>query len=215
MLHAGGCRPPEGGGGPVGRAGSRGARSSTRAQTASAERTRKDLPAAHPRVEDAAQAAWAPTPPVSTRSSLPGSYDPATDRVATPTAFDWTGPRLAPPSPPVARTATVTIDNDVEPALVAGNGKHGTAGSPARPSLLWFRRRHRSRDRPRRHALPRRLRRRGRGRLDIPVPAPDGRRAATRTGLQDVRRRRCCVSPSARDSASRSLRRPPRSSALP
>ncbi|MFN8168081.1 MAG: ROK family transcriptional regulator [Candidatus Nanopelagicales bacterium] len=157
-----------------------------------AERTRKDLPrgaAAVTRalVEDAARDAGIDAAGVDeVVVSLPGSYDPATDRVRYADRIpDWTVPGLAAAiAAGLPDGTTVTIDNDVNLALVAER-EHGTAGESGVASLLWL-----GAGIGLATDLGGTLYRGvsgGAGEVGyIPVPAPDGRRAATRTDFQDV-----------------------------
>ena len=110
-----------------------------------AVRAKKDLPrgAAHlarALVSDAARAAGVSVTSVDELVvSLPGSYDPATDRVRYADRVpDWTIPGLAEELAPVLPPGgAVTIDNDVNLALVAERAHDPAEGSGV-ASLLWL-----------------------------------------------------------------------------
>ncbi len=110
-----------------------------------AVRAKKDLPrgAAHlarALISDAARAAGVSVTSVDELVvSLPGSYDPATDRVRYADRVpDWTIPGLAAELAPVLPPGSaVTIDNDVNLALVAERAHDPAEGSGV-ASLLWL-----------------------------------------------------------------------------
>ena len=90
-------------------------------------------------VSDAARAAGVSVTSVDELVvSLPGSYDPATDRVRHADRVpDWTIPGWPRSARGAARRCAVTIDNDVNLALVAERA-HDSAEDSGVASLLWL-----------------------------------------------------------------------------
>ena len=111
----------------------------------SAVRRRGDIPrgagaVTHAIVEEAAAAAGVPTATIGeVVIGLPGSYDASADRVRYADRIpDWTTPRIAEViGLEFAHGTVVTLDNDVNLALLAERAS-GAVGGSAVTSLLWL-----------------------------------------------------------------------------